>query len=66
MPEHVGELSLGREKNLKRPTSAEAIDTPPGKLRKTTHEDTERAGGLHNLVIDTEDATKLASDHRQR
>ncbi len=67
MPENVGELSLGCKRKLKRLNLADAIDTPPGKLRKTTGadcttgEDTKRARGLHNLVIDTQDTTRLAS-----
>jgi hypothetical protein len=67
MSKRVGELCLGRKKNLKRPSSVDAIDTPPGKLRNTTgtngttRKDTQRARGFHNLVIDTEDTTKLAS-----
>jgi len=60
MSEHLGGLSLGRERKLKRPNSAEAIDTPPKKLQKTTgadktiHEDTQRPKGPH-----TEDTTEL-------
>jgi hypothetical protein len=67
MSEHLGELSLGRKKKLKSPNLADAIYTPPEKLRKTagadgtTREDTQRAKGLHSLVIDAEDRTKLAS-----
>ncbi len=67
MSEHGGELSLGRKRKLKRPNLAGASDTPPGKLRKTTgadgitREDTKRARGLDNLVIGTDDTTKLAN-----
>lgn len=67
MSEHVDELSLGRKRKLKRPNLADAIDTPPGKLRKstsadgTTREDTKRARCLHKLVISTDNTTKLAS-----
>jgi hypothetical protein len=67
MSKRVGELCLDRKKKLKRPSSADAIDTPPGKLRNTTgtngttRKDTQRVRGFHNLVIDTEDTTKLAS-----
>ena len=65
MSEHLGELCLGQERKLERPNSADAIDTPPGKLQKTIgaeltiHEDTQRAKGLHSPVIDTEDTTNL-------
>jgi len=67
MSEHVDELSLGCKRKLKRSNLAYSIDTRPGKLRKTTgadgttREDTQRARGVHNLVIDTEDTTKLGS-----
>jgi hypothetical protein len=63
----IGELSMGRKRKLKSPNLADANDTPPGKPRKTTgadsttREDIKIARGLHNLVIDTEDTTKLAS-----
>ena len=54
MSKRVGELSLGRKRKLKRPNLADAIDAPPGKLRKTTgadgttREDAQRARGFHN------------------
>lgn len=67
MSENLDELSLGRTKKLKHPGLADAIDSAAEQLRKstgadgTTCEDTQRANGLHSLVLGTENTTKLAS-----
>lgn len=67
MSENLGESSLGRKRKLQRPNSPGTIDTRPEKLRKTTGadgvnpDDTQIVRGFHDLVIDTEDTTKVAS-----
>lgn len=66
MSENLGGLSLGRERKLRRPNFADAVDTPPKKLQEPTgaaektHEDTQSARGHHSLELNTEDTTKLA------
>lgn len=67
MSEDLGEGSLALKRKLKRLSLADTIDTPPKKLQKTagadgtTRENTQRANAVHDLVIDTEDSTTIAS-----